>query len=72
MMNSDPFPWTSKLGEPNEFTMLELAKPLSNLQVLNQNYSYGFTQDDHPKDNLIFLCKKKLQGWEPKINCVKV
>lgn len=71
MMNSsDSFTGPVNLGNPNEFTMIELAsKVLEITNSTSQIIHLPLPQDD-PKQRKpdISLAKEKLNGWEPKIN----
>jgi UDP-glucuronate decarboxylase len=57
------------LGNPNEFTMLELAAEVQRLIGSNQPFSYQPMPIDDPRQRQpdITKAKKFLQGWEPKI-----
>ena len=71
MMNSsDSFTGPVNLGNPDEFTMIELAsKVLEITNSTSQIIHLPLPQDD-PKQRKpdISLAKEKLNGWEPKIN----
>lgn len=56
------------LGNPNEFTMLELAEQIINTTGSQSKIVFHPLPDDDPKQRQpdISLAKKKL-GWEPKI-----
>ncbi|SHH03657.1 UDP-glucuronic acid decarboxylase family protein [Flavobacterium defluvii] len=70
MMNSERgFLGPVNLGNPNEFTMLELAQAIIELTDSKSKIIHlGLPQDD-PKQRQpdISLAKNKLNGWEPKI-----
>ena len=69
MMASDNFTVPVNLGNPREFTMLELAELV--LKMTNSKSKIIFTPlpSDDPKQRKpdITLAKEKLNGWEPKI-----
>ena len=70
MMNSDPsFLGPVNLGNPNEFTMLELAQAVIALTGSKSKIIHLALPQDDPKQRQpdITLAKEKLQGWEPKI-----
>lgn len=69
MMNSDKsFVGPVNLGNPNEFTMLELAKTVLELTNSRSKISYQSLPKDDPKQRQpdITLAKEKLNGWKPK------
>jgi len=68
MMNKDVFIGPVNMGNPNEFTMLELAKEVLNLTNSNSQIVYKNLPADDPTQRkpAIELAKNKL-GWEPKI-----
>jgi UDP-glucuronate decarboxylase len=57
------------LGNPNEFTMLELAAEVQRLVGSNQPFTFQPIPIDDPRQRQpdITKAKKFLQGWEPKI-----
>jgi UDP-glucuronate decarboxylase len=57
------------IGNPNEFTMLELAKAVLNLTGSKSKLVYKPMPQDDPKQRKpdISLAHKKLDGWKPKI-----
>ena len=69
MMASENFTGPVNLGNPGEFTMLELAEII--LMMTNSKSKIIFTPlpSDDPKQRKpdITLAKEKLNGWEPKI-----
>lgn len=69
MMASENFSGPVNLGNPREFTMLELAELV--LKMTNSKSKIIFTPlpSDDPKQRKpdITLAKEKLNGWEPKI-----
>lgn len=69
MMNSEPdFLGPVNLGNPNEFTMLELAKTILELTNSTSKISFKALPQDDPKQRQpdISLAREKLQGWTPK------
>lgn len=69
MMNSEPsFLGPVNLGNPNEFTMLELAKEVIELTGSKSKIIHLPLPQDDPKQRQpdISLAKEKLNGWEPK------
>ena len=69
MMNSkDNFLGPVNLGNPNEFTMLELAKTILRLTNSKSKLIHLDLPKDDPKQRQpdISLAKKELNGWEPK------
>jgi UDP-glucuronate decarboxylase len=70
MMQSDPsFLGPVNLGNPNEFTMLELAQTVIELIGSNSKIIHLPLPKDDPKQRQpdIALAREKLQGWEPTI-----
>jgi UDP-glucuronate decarboxylase len=70
MMNSEPiFLGPVNLGNPNEFTMLELAEAVIELTGSKSKIIHLALPQDDPKQRQpdISLAKAKLEGWEPKI-----
>ncbi|WP_289661605.1 UDP-glucuronic acid decarboxylase family protein [Flavobacterium panacagri] len=70
MMNSDPaFLGPVNLGNPNEFTMLELAEAIIELTDSKSKIIHLDLPQDDPKQRQpdISLAKDKLNGWQPKI-----
>jgi UDP-glucuronate decarboxylase len=70
MMGSDPsFLGPVNLGNPNEFTMLELAQAIIELTGSKSKIIHLDLPQDDPKQRQpdISLAKEKLEGWEPKI-----
>lgn len=69
MMTSDNFIGPVNLGNPREFTMIELAEMV--LKITNSKSKLIFTPlpADDPKQRKpdISLAKEKLNGWEPQI-----
>lgn len=69
MMNSENFIGPVNLGNPNEFTILELAEKVIELtNSKSKIINLPLPQDDpeQRKPN-ISLAKKQLNGWQPKI-----
>ena len=70
MMNSDrSFLGPVNIGNPNEFTMLELAQTVIELTGSSSKIIHLALPQDDPKQRQpdISLAKEKLQGWEPKV-----
>lgn len=70
MMGSEPsFLGPVNLGNPNEFTMLELANAIIELIGSKSKIIHMDLPQDDPKQRQpdISLAKEKLEGWEPKI-----
>ncbi|MDG2432907.1 UDP-glucuronic acid decarboxylase family protein [Flavobacterium sp.] len=70
MMNSeDGFLGPVNIGNPNEFTMLELAEAVIALTDSNSKIIHLPLPQDDPKQRQpdISLAKAKLNGWEPKV-----
>jgi UDP-glucuronate decarboxylase len=70
MMNSeDGFLGPVNIGNPNEFTMLELAQAVIALTNSKSKIIHLPLPQDDPKQRQpdITLAKAKLQGWEPKV-----
>jgi len=70
MMNSEPgFLGPVNLGNPNEFTMLELAQAVIKLTGSNSKLIFMPLPQDDPKQRQpdISLAKDKLNGWQPNI-----
>lgn len=70
MMGSEPsFLGPVNLGNPNEFTMLELAETIIELTGSKSKIIHLDLPQDDPKQRQpdISLAKEKLGGWEPKI-----
>jgi UDP-glucuronate decarboxylase len=69
MMASDPaFLGPVNIGNPNEFTMLELAQEIIALTNSSSKIIHLALPQDDPKQRQpdISLAKEKLNGWEPK------
>jgi len=68
MMNSNGFTGPVNLGNPNEFTILELAKKIIELTGSKSEIVFKELPQDDPKQRQpdISLAKEKLD-WEPKI-----
>ena len=70
MMNADAnFTGPVNLGNPNEFTMLQLAKTIIKLTGAKSKIVFMPLPKDDPKQRQpnIELAKEKLNDWEPKI-----
>lgn len=70
MMDSDnSFLGPVNIGNPNEFTMLELAKTVIELTGSKSKIIHLPLPQDDPKQRQpdISLAKEKLLGWEPKV-----
>jgi UDP-glucuronate decarboxylase len=70
MMGSKPeFLGPVNLGNPNEFTMLELAQEVIEITGSKSKIIHLALPQDDPKQRQpdISLAKEKLAGWEPKI-----
>ena len=70
MMASEPsFLGPVNLGNPNEFTMLELAQAVIRLTNSKSTIIHMPLPQDDPKQRQpeISLAKEKLNGWQPKI-----
>jgi UDP-glucuronate decarboxylase len=70
MMHSDPsFLGPVNLGNPNEFTMLELAQAVIELTNSTSKIIHLPLPQDDPKQRQpdISLAKEKLNGWQPTI-----
>jgi UDP-glucuronate decarboxylase len=70
MMRTDnSFLGPVNIGNPNEFTMLELAETVIELTGSNSKIIHLPLPQDDPKQRQpdISLAKEKLQGWEPKV-----
>lgn len=69
MMNTgDDFIGPVNIGNPQEFTMLELAEKVIELTGSKSNIVYFPLPGDDPKQRKpeIMLAKKKLDNWAPK------
>ncbi len=69
MNNSEEFIGPVNLGNPNEFTILELAKKIIEITGSKSKIIFEPLPEDDPKQRQpdISLAKEKL-NWEPKIN----
>jgi UDP-glucuronate decarboxylase len=71
MMGSDPsFLGPVNIGNPNEFTMLELAQAVIRLTNSKSTIIHMPLPQDDPKQRQpdISLAKENLNGWQPKID----
>ena len=68
LMNSSKFTGPVNLGNPNEFTMLELAERVISLTGSKSKIIFAALPQDDPKQRQpdITLAKEKL-GWEPTV-----
>lgn len=69
MMNTENFSGPVNIGNPNEFTMLELAKEIIDLTGSSSKITYSPLPADDPLQRQpdITLAKEKLNNWEPKV-----
>ena len=70
MMNTgDDFTGPVNIGNPNEFTMLELAQTILDITGSKSKIAYFPLPEDDPTQRQpdISLARQKLDGWEPKI-----
>lgn len=69
MMNTDDFTGPVNVGNPNEFTMLELAQNVIDLTNSKSKLVYLPLPADDPLQRKpdISLAKEKLNNWEPKV-----
>ena len=69
MMASENFTGPVNLGNPREFTMLELAELVLKMTKSKSKIIFTPHPSDDPKQRKpdITLAKEKLNGWEPKI-----
>lgn len=70
MMNTgDDFTGPVNIGNPNEFTMLELAQTILDITGSKSKIAYFPLPEDDPAQRQpdISLAREKLDGWEPKI-----
>ena len=70
MMNtSDDFYGPVNIGNPNEFTMLELAQSVIDLTGSSSKLIFQRLPQDDPQQRQpdISLAKERLNGWEPKV-----
>jgi len=70
MMNTpDDFIGPVNVGNPNEFSMLELAQEILNITGSSSKVVHLPVQQDDPEQRQpdISFAKEKLNGWEPKI-----
>lgn len=68
-MNEGDFPGPLNLGNPGEFTMLDLAQKVISIAGTTTRIEFRPLPQDDPKQRRpdITLAKQKL-GWEPKVN----
>src|SRR6478609_7329848 len=69
MMDADGLTGPVNLGNPGEFTMLELAEKVLSLVGSKSKLTFMPLPQDDPKQRkpVIELAKAKLGGWEPKV-----
>lgn len=69
MMASKDFTGPVNLGNPGEFTMIELAEKVLSMTNSKSKITFVPLPADDPKQRKpnISLAKEKLNGWEPKI-----
>lgn len=69
MVTTDQFVGPVNIGNPIEFTMLELAKNIIRLTDSKSKIVYRPLPEDDPKQRKpdITIAKEMLDGWEPKI-----
>ncbi|NNE33361.1 MAG: SDR family oxidoreductase [Winogradskyella sp.] len=70
MQSRDGFTGPVNIGNPTEFTMLELAKEVLDLTGSKSQLTYMPLPQDDPMQRQpdISLAKKELNNWEPKVN----
>jgi UDP-glucuronate decarboxylase len=69
MATGDSFIGPVNIGNPDEFTMLELAETIIELTGSRSQITYQPLPNDDPKQRKpnISLAKEKLNSWEPKV-----
>ncbi|MGC9355108.1 MAG: NAD-dependent epimerase/dehydratase family protein, partial [Mariniphaga sp.] len=69
MKTEDAFTGPVNIGNPNEFTMLELAHEIIDITNSKSKITYLPLPEDDPVQRQpdISLAREKLNGWEPKI-----
>jgi UDP-glucuronate decarboxylase len=69
MQTEKGFPGPVNIGNPGEFTMLELAEKVIELTGTGSKLVFQDLPSDDPKQRQpdITLAKEKLNGWEPKV-----
>ncbi|MDX9881836.1 MAG: SDR family oxidoreductase [Prolixibacteraceae bacterium] len=69
MGTSDDFTGPVNIGNPNEFTMLELAQTILDITGSKSKIAYFPLPEDDPTQRQpdISLAREKLNGWEPEI-----
>ena len=70
MQTDDDFTGPVNIGNPGEFSMLELAQKVIEMTGTNSKIVFRPLPGDDPKQRKpdITLAKEKLGGWEPKVN----
>lgn len=73
MTTEDDFTGPINLGNPHEFSMIELAKTIIELTGSTSKISFHPLPQDDPKQRKpnIDLAQKKLSGWKPKTHLVE-
>ncbi|KAA6316148.1 UDP-glucose 4-epimerase [termite gut metagenome] len=69
MATGDDFIGPVNIGNPDEFTMLELATAIIELTNSQSKITFQSLPGDDPKQRKpdVSLAKEKLNGWEPKV-----
>ncbi|MGQ1946581.1 UDP-glucuronic acid decarboxylase family protein [Geofilum sp. OHC36d9] len=69
MQTDNSFTGPINIGNPNEFSMIELAKEILDITGSSSKIEYKPLPEDDPTQRQpdISLAKEKLNGWEPKI-----
>jgi UDP-glucuronate decarboxylase len=69
MSTSDDFVGPVNIGNPNEFTMLQLAKKIIEIAGSKSKFVYQSLPSDDPRQRRpnIDLAKEKLDGWQPEV-----
>ncbi|MFB6341518.1 UDP-glucuronic acid decarboxylase family protein [Saccharicrinis sp. FJH62] len=69
MYSPDDFTGPVNMGNPNEFTMLELAQKIIDITGSGSRLVFKPLPKDDPRQRQpdITLARKKLNGWEPKV-----
>jgi UDP-glucuronate decarboxylase len=70
MQTDDDFTGPVNIGNPGEFSMLELAQKVIEMTGTKSKIVFRPLPGDDPKQRKpdITLAKEKLGGWEPKVN----
>ena len=69
MMNCDGFTGPVNLGNPNEFTILELARQIRELVGSDSRIVFRPLPSDDPRQRQpdITLARRMLDGWQPRV-----